>query len=176
MCAFLPVTPPHMPARIASGFCVAPSLTCSIGRADLATARARSQPPTACTLAVAAAQNFAMPEKVALVGSGNWGSSIATKMGVNTAACADFDDEIMMWVFEEYVKQEDGKWVRPARGAKPPEGKTWVDEGYSPLTAVINKLHENVRKEPLPRSRLRRRMCMRPSPGAARALPRWLAA
>ena len=24
------------------------------------------------------------------------------------------------WVFEEYVKEEDGKWVRPARGAKPP--------------------------------------------------------
>ena len=41
-----------------------------------------------------------------------------------------------MWVFEEYVKKEDGKWVRPARGAKPPEGKTWVDEGYEPLTAV----------------------------------------
>ena len=49
-----------------------------------------------------------------------------------------------MWVFEEYVKQEEGKWVRPARGAKPPEGKTWVDEGYEPLTEVINRLHENV--------------------------------
>ena len=34
-----------------------------------------------------------------------------------------------MWVFEEYVKLEDGKWIRPARGAQPPEGKTWVDEG-----------------------------------------------
>ena len=44
--------------------------------------------------------------------------------------------EVKMWVFEEYVKKEDGKWVRPARGAKPPEGKTWVDEGYEPLTAV----------------------------------------
>ena len=49
-----------------------------------------------------------------------------------------------MWVFEEYVKLEDGKWVRPARGAKPPEGKTWVDEGYTPLTQVINEKHENV--------------------------------
>jgi len=49
-----------------------------------------------------------------------------------------------MWVFEEYVKEEDGKWVRPARGAKPPEGKTWVDEGYRPLTQVINELNENV--------------------------------
>ena len=49
-----------------------------------------------------------------------------------------------MWVFEEYVKQEGDKWVRPARGAKPPEGKTWVDEGYTPLTQVINEKHENV--------------------------------
>jgi len=85
-----------------------------------------------------------MPEKVALVGSGNWGSAIATKMGINAAACADFEDKVMMWVFEEYVKEEDGKWVRPARGAKPPEGKTWVDEGYKPLTEVINEKHENV--------------------------------
>lgn len=49
-----------------------------------------------------------------------------------------------MWVFEEYVKLVDGKWERPARGSKPPEGKTWVDEGYSPLTEVINEKHENV--------------------------------
>ena len=49
-----------------------------------------------------------------------------------------------MWVFEEYVKCVDGKWERPARGAKPPEGKTWVDEGYQPLTEVINTTHENV--------------------------------
>jgi glycerol-3-phosphate dehydrogenase (NAD+) len=85
-----------------------------------------------------------MAEKVALIGSGNWGSAIATKIGVNAAACADFDDTVYMWVFEEYVKLEGGKWVRPARGSKPPEGKTWVDEGYRPLTEVINELHENV--------------------------------
>ena len=48
-------------------------------------------------------------------------------------------------MFEEYVKQdEDGKWVRPTRGSKPPEGKTWVDEGYRPLTEVINEKNENV--------------------------------
>ena len=52
--------------------------------------------------------------------------------------------EVQMWVFEEYVKLEDGKWIRPARGAQPPEGKTWVDEGYEPLTEVINRLNENV--------------------------------
>ena len=52
--------------------------------------------------------------------------------------------EVQMWVFEEYVKLEDGKWIRPARGAQPPAGKTWVDEGYEPLTEVINRLNENV--------------------------------
>jgi len=49
-----------------------------------------------------------------------------------------------MWVFEEYVKCVDGVWTRPARGSSPPEGKTWVDEGYTPLTQVINEKHENV--------------------------------
>jgi len=80
----------------------------------------------------------------ALIGSGNWGSAIATKMGINAAACPDFEDKVYMWVFEEYVKLEGDKWVRPARGSKPPEGKTWVDEGYQPLTQVINEKHENV--------------------------------
>jgi len=84
-----------------------------------------------------------MPEKVALIGSGNWGSAIATKMGINAAACADFDDTVHMWVFEEYVKEVDGKWERPARGAPKPEGG-WESEGYQPLTKVINEKHENV--------------------------------
>jgi len=84
-------------------------------------------------------------QKVALIGSGNWGSAIATKIGINARACGDFHDRVDMWVFEEYVKQDGaGKWVRPARGDKPPAGKTWVDEGYEPLTEVINRLHENV--------------------------------
>jgi len=83
-------------------------------------------------------------EKVALVGSGNWGSAIATKIGLNVLSNEMFDKEVQMWVFEEYVKLEDGKWIRPARGAQPPEGKTWVDEGYEPLTEVINRLNENV--------------------------------
>jgi len=86
-----------------------------------------------------------MPEKVALIGSGNWGSAIATKIGINAARLEDFENDVYMWVFEEYVKLgDDGKWTRPARGSKPQEGKTWVDEGYKPLTAVINEIHENV--------------------------------
>ena len=84
-----------------------------------------------------------MAEKVALIGSGNWGSAIATKLGKNALTNPMFDKEVKMWVFEEYVKKEGEKWVRPARGAKPPEGKTWLDEGYETLTGVINRLHEN---------------------------------
>jgi len=86
-----------------------------------------------------------MSKKVALIGSGNWGSAIATKLGKNALDPAKgFDPVVEMWVFEEYVKLVDDKWTRPARGAKPPEGKTWVDEGYTPLTEVINEKHENV--------------------------------
>merc|ERR1719382_1294011 len=84
-------------------------------------------------------------EKVALIGSGNWGSAIATKIGVNVLESDAFESEVYMWVFEEYVKLDaNGTWQRPARGAKPPEGKTWMDEGYRPLTEVINELNENV--------------------------------
>jgi hypothetical protein len=32
-----------------------------------------------------------MPEKVALIGSGNWGSAIATKLGKNVLEKDDFD-------------------------------------------------------------------------------------
>lgn len=84
-------------------------------------------------------------EKVALIGSGNWGSAIATKLGRNVLDPAKgFDPVVQMWVFEEYVKLVDGKYERPVRGAKPPDGKTWVDEGFTPLTEVINTKHENV--------------------------------
>ena len=83
-------------------------------------------------------------ERVALVGSGNWGSAIATKIGKCVLKPnSGYEPVVKMWVFEEYVKKVGDKWERPARGAKPPEGKTWVDEGYRPLTEVINELHEN---------------------------------
>ena len=104
----------------------------------------RSPSKTNAKAAVAKRKGSSAREKVALVGSGNWGSAIATKIGLNVLANDIFDKEVQMWVFEEYVKLEDGKWIRPARGAQPPEGKTWVDEDYEPLTVVINRLNENV--------------------------------
>ena len=60
------------------------------------------------------------PEKVAIIGSGNWGSAIARIVGANAAAHAEFEDTVNMWVFEEEV---DGR----------------------KLTEIINTEHENVK-------------------------------
>ncbi|KAK5082665.1 glycerol-3-phosphate dehydrogenase [Lithohypha guttulata] len=62
--------------------------------------------------------------KVTIVGSGNWGSTIAKVVGENTAANPDlFEKEVQMWVYEEQV-----------------EGKK--------LTELINEKHENVKYLP----------------------------
>ncbi|ORY07092.1 NAD-dependent glycerol-3-phosphate dehydrogenase [Basidiobolus meristosporus CBS 931.73] len=62
-------------------------------------------------------------EKVALIGSGNWGSAIAKIVGSNVLKSFDFDQEVRMWVFEEIVN-----------GRK--------------LTELINTEHENVKYLP----------------------------
>ncbi len=59
-------------------------------------------------------------QKVAIIGSGNWGSAIAKIIGKNTLHLDDFDDEVRMWVYQEQV---DGK----------------------NLTDIINEQHENVK-------------------------------
>jgi len=66
----------------------------------------------------------AAKEKVAVIGSGNWGSAIAKIVGRNVLDQPDkFDPEVRMWVFEETVK-----------------GKN--------LTSIINTEHENVKYLP----------------------------
>lgn len=61
------------------------------------------------------------PQKVCIVGSGNWGSAIAKIVGFNAEARPDlFDIDVNMWVFEEQVN-----------GRK--------------LTEIINTEHENVK-------------------------------
>lgn len=62
-------------------------------------------------------------EKVALIGSGNWGSAIAKLIGPNVARFPEFDPEIRMWVYEELI---DGR----------------------KLTDIINTTHENVKYLP----------------------------
>mmetsp|Transcript_8613 Transcript_8613/g.25310 ORF Transcript_8613/g.25310 Transcript_8613/m.25310 type:complete len:367 (+) Transcript_8613:513-1613(+) len=62
----------------------------------------------------------ARKEKVAIIGSGNWGSAIAKVVGRNLLELGDFEDEVRMWVYQEQV---DGK----------------------NLTDIINEKHENVK-------------------------------
>mmetsp|Transcript_54523 Transcript_54523/g.90402 ORF Transcript_54523/g.90402 Transcript_54523/m.90402 type:complete len:370 (+) Transcript_54523:30-1139(+) len=86
---------------------------------------------TACLVASASATRFgalrlrggAKKEKVAIIGSGNWGSAIAKIIGRNVLTRGGFDDEVRMWVFQEQV---DGK----------------------NLTDIINSEHENVKYLP----------------------------
>ncbi|KAJ3118740.1 Glycerol-3-phosphate dehydrogenase [Phlyctochytrium bullatum] len=66
---------------------------------------------------------MAHQEKVALIGSGNWGSVIAKIVGENVRSLPGFDKEVRMWVFEEML---DGQ----------------------KLTDIINTKHENVKYLP----------------------------
>jgi len=62
----------------------------------------------------------AKKEKVAIIGSGNWGSAIAKVVGRNLLNLDGFEKEVRMWVYQEQV---DGK----------------------NLTEIINEKHENVK-------------------------------
>ncbi|KAM9327323.1 glycerol-3-phosphate dehydrogenase 1-like protein [Pholidichthys leucotaenia] len=62
-------------------------------------------------------------KKVCIVGSGNWGSSIAKIIGHNVKRSNRFDPMVNMWVYEEMI---DGR----------------------KLTEIINKEHENVKYLP----------------------------
>ncbi|KAM4711387.1 glycerol-3-phosphate dehydrogenase 1-like protein isoform 2-T2 [Anableps anableps] len=62
-------------------------------------------------------------QKVCIVGSGNWGSSIAKIIGHNVKASNRFDPMVNMWVYEEII---DGR----------------------KLTEIINTEHENVKYLP----------------------------
>ncbi|CAL8098208.1 unnamed protein product [Calicophoron daubneyi] len=61
--------------------------------------------------------------KVAIIGSGNWGSTIAKIIGNNVQKYDEFDKEVRMWVFEELI-------------------------GGQKLTSIINEKHENVKYLP----------------------------
>lgn len=67
-------------------------------------------------------------DRVCIIGSGNWGSAIATLVGPNCARLPFYEDRVNMWVFEETVQLEDGSAHN--------------------LTDVINTRHENVKYLP----------------------------
>lgn len=58
--------------------------------------------------------------RIAIIGSGNWGSAISRIVGTNVTENSGFHNEVKMWVFEELV---DGK----------------------KLTEIINEQHENIK-------------------------------
>ncbi|KAL7429228.1 hypothetical protein ACHAXM_001899 [Skeletonema potamos] len=68
-------------------------------------------------------------EKICIIGSGNWGSAIATVVGRNARRLPFCHDEVRMWVFEEEVMLK-------------PESKK------AKLSDVINEQHENIKYLP----------------------------
>ncbi|SPQ18517.1 3dab204d-eed8-4984-a6dd-e1d3914b782a [Thermothielavioides terrestris] len=77
--------------------------------------------------------------KVTVVGSGNWGTTVAKLVAENTREHPDvFEEEVQMWVYEEnVVVPSDSPHYDPAVGDAPQK-----------LTSVINKYHENVKYLP----------------------------
>lgn len=82
--------------------------------------------------------------KIAIIGSGNWGTTIAKVIAENTQENTDiFEKDVQMWVFEEDVPV-------------PKDNKQYNgDDTPQKLTKVINNLHENIKylpNIPLPRN------------------------
>ena len=70
-------------------------------------------------------------EKVCIIGSGNWGSAIATLVGPNCERLPYIESQVNMWVFEEMVAVDE---TAPTRKEK--------------LSDIINSRHENVKYLP----------------------------
>lgn len=75
--------------------------------------------------------------KIAIVGSGNWGTTIAKVIAENTQENTDiFEKDVQMWVYEEEVPI-------------PKDNKHHTgDDSPQKLTKVINNLHENIKYLP----------------------------
>lgn len=77
--------------------------------------------------------------KVTVVGSGNWGSTIAKIVAENAKEHSDvFEPEVQMWVFEEEVAIPESS----------PHYDPSVGGAKQKLTSIINKYHENVKYLP----------------------------
>ncbi|KAL2811381.1 NAD-dependent glycerol-3-phosphate dehydrogenase N-terminus-domain-containing protein [Aspergillus granulosus] len=76
--------------------------------------------------------------QVAVIGSGNWGSTISKIISENTAEHPDlFHKDVRMWVFEEEITIPKDSPHRSKYGDKPHK-----------LTGVINTTHENAKYLP----------------------------
>lgn len=83
--------------------------------------------------------SYGKKHKVTVVGSGNWGSTIAKIVGENTKEHpAIFEEKVQMWVYEEEVTiPKDSPHYDAANGDKPQK-----------LSEVINTHHENLKYLP----------------------------
>ncbi|KAL4863024.1 hypothetical protein BDV12DRAFT_178023 [Aspergillus spectabilis] len=76
--------------------------------------------------------------QVAVIGSGNWGSTIGKILAENTCEHGSlFHPQVRMWVFEEDIEVPEDSPHRSKYGDKPQK-----------LTQVINETHENVKYLP----------------------------
>ena len=114
-----------------------PSLTKTTTATTSTATTATTHPSLSATLAVnmynnnyidnpqagQAAATTSLKTKVCLVGSGNWGSAIATLVGQNCARLSFCETQVSMWVYEEDVVIDDGTTAK--------------------LSAIINQQHEN---------------------------------
>ncbi|KAH7364068.1 NAD-dependent glycerol-3-phosphate dehydrogenase N-terminus-domain-containing protein [Rhexocercosporidium sp. MPI-PUGE-AT-0058] len=82
---------------------------------------------------------YSKKHKVTIIGSGNWGSTIAKIIAENTKEHPDiFQEDVQMWVYEEeVVLSKDSKHYDASKGDTPQK-----------LTEVINTYHENVKYLP----------------------------
>lgn len=71
--------------------------------------------------------NADFQDRVCIIGSGNWGSAIATIVGRNCRRLSHVQDAVNMWVFEEEIS---------------------VNGEKRPLSQVINEFHENMKYLP----------------------------
>lgn len=68
-------------------------------------------------------------DRVCIIGSGNWGSAIATIVGRNCERLPFYETKVNMWVYEEMISVGDNEEPRK-------------------LTEIINERHENVKYLP----------------------------
>ncbi|CAD7946189.1 unnamed protein product [Amoebophrya sp. A25] len=87
-----------------------------------------------------------MRKRVALIGSGNWGSAIANIIGRNVLQNEElFHPEIHMYVYEEEITPSK---LTPAIILKDENGELLADQEKVKLSDVINKYGQNVKYLP----------------------------
>jgi glycerol-3-phosphate dehydrogenase (NAD+) len=82
-------------------------------------------------------------DRVCLIGSGAWGSAIATKIGLNCQRWSNlFEPQVRMWVYEEMVT------VPSSDDTGPKEHRQQQQQQQQPLSTIINARHENIKYLP----------------------------